>query len=205
MSGVAAEALGYAASALIAVSLMMTSVLRLRVVNLIGSVAFLVYGVLIGAVPVVVANVVIVVVNLVFLRRLLFVSEAFGVLAVPHDSPVLLRFMDRYSSDMATFFDPHEPSPGDLCLLVFDDLMPVGLFVGSDDGAARMRVEIDYATPGYRDLGLGRFFYRDRAEELSARGYHSLISDPGTGAHRRYLEHMGFIPEGDQLVRDLIL
>ena len=88
MSGIAAEALGYAASALIAVSLMMTSVLRLRVVNLIGSVAFLVYGVLIGAVPVVVANVVIVVVNLVFLRRLLFVSEAFGVLRL---APTYLR------------------------------------------------------------------------------------------------------------------
>ncbi len=46
------ELLGYTASLLIAVSLMMTSVLRLRVINLAGAAAFSAYGFLIGAVPV---------------------------------------------------------------------------------------------------------------------------------------------------------
>lgn len=197
------EVLGYTASALIAASLMMTSVVRLRVVNLVGSATFLLYGVLIEAPPVVVANAFIVVVHVVFLRRMLLVPESFQVVAVPSDSPILRRFVDRYAADMATFFRPYEPAPGDLCLLVFDDLTPVGLFVGCDEEPGTMQVEIDYASPGYRDLRLGRFLYGNGARELTTRGYRSLISDPGSPPHRRYLERMGFRPDGDRFVRDL--
>ena len=50
------ELVGYAASALVVASLAMTSVVRLRAISLIGSVTFVVYGVLIGSVPIVVTN-----------------------------------------------------------------------------------------------------------------------------------------------------
>lgn len=200
MTGLALEVVGYLASVLIAVSLMMTSVVRLRIVNLIGSLTFVVYGILIDALPVVAANVLIIVVNLVFLRRLLFVPEAFEVVPVPSDSPILERFLARYSSDMSSFFAPYAPGPGDLCLLVFDDLTPVGLLVGTDETAGRLRVRIDYAGPGYRDLRLGRFLYRDGAVELTGRGFRSLVSDPGSATHRAYLERMGYRLEDGVMV-----
>ncbi len=43
------ELLGYAASALIAVSMMMSSILRLRLLNLAGAIGFAIYGLCIGA------------------------------------------------------------------------------------------------------------------------------------------------------------
>jgi len=46
------ELVGYAASALIAISLMMSSILRLRLINLAGAAAFATYGLLIRAYPV---------------------------------------------------------------------------------------------------------------------------------------------------------
>ena len=45
------ELIGYAGSALVVLSLMQRSILRLRVIGLIGSVVFLVYSLLIGAYP----------------------------------------------------------------------------------------------------------------------------------------------------------
>jgi len=50
------ELIGYAASALVAVSLLMSNVLRLRVLNLAGALVFVVYASLTGAWPVLVVN-----------------------------------------------------------------------------------------------------------------------------------------------------
>ena len=49
------ELLGYAASALVVAALSMKSVVRLRGLSLCGSIAFLVYGVLIESVPIIMA------------------------------------------------------------------------------------------------------------------------------------------------------
>ena len=62
------ELIGYVASALVVVSLAMTSVVRLRAISLVGSVAFVVYGVLIESVPIMVTNVAIAALNVWFLR-----------------------------------------------------------------------------------------------------------------------------------------
>ncbi len=59
------EIIGYIASALVAISLMMSSILKLRVINLIGAAFFTVYGLLIGAYPVAVVNFIIVLIDIV--------------------------------------------------------------------------------------------------------------------------------------------
>ena len=62
------EIIGYVASLLVVVSLAMTSVVRLRTISLVGSVAFVVYGVLISSVPILITNAAIAVLNVWFLR-----------------------------------------------------------------------------------------------------------------------------------------
>mgnify|MGYP001770021993 CR=1 FL=1 len=50
------EVVGFAASALVAISLMMSNVFWLRVINLVGGAVFTVYGILIHSAPVAVMN-----------------------------------------------------------------------------------------------------------------------------------------------------
>lgn len=50
------DMLGYVASILVGISLLMTDMNRLRYINLIGCVMFVVYGVAIGALPVAIMN-----------------------------------------------------------------------------------------------------------------------------------------------------
>jgi len=64
------EGIGYLASLLVAVSLMMGSMVRLRLLNLVGALAFALYGWLIGSYPVLVVNLFIAGVNVFYLRRL---------------------------------------------------------------------------------------------------------------------------------------
>jgi len=58
------ELIGYLGSVLVAISLMMRSLLRLRVINLIGALFFTTYGALLGAYPVAVLNGLIVCIDL---------------------------------------------------------------------------------------------------------------------------------------------
>ena len=53
------EIIGYVGSALIVVSLAMSNIIRLRVVNLVGALVFMTYGVLIGSLPVTATNLII--------------------------------------------------------------------------------------------------------------------------------------------------
>lgn len=63
------ETLGYLASVFVAVSLMMRSLTKLRVINLIGALLFTAYGLIIAAYPVAVVNGFIVLVNLYYLQQ----------------------------------------------------------------------------------------------------------------------------------------
>lgn len=64
------EIMGYAASFFIAVSLMMESIIRLRVLNFIGAVLFGTYGLLIDSIPVMLVNYFIALTNIYYLWKL---------------------------------------------------------------------------------------------------------------------------------------
>ncbi|HAS6393807.1 TPA: YgjV family protein [Vibrio vulnificus] len=64
------EILGYAASIMVAISLTMKDIVRLRVLNFIGCALFTAYGLMIDAWPVVVTNGFIACVNVYFLAKM---------------------------------------------------------------------------------------------------------------------------------------
>ena len=67
------EWLGYLGSVFVAISLMMTSIIKLRMINMLGAVCFAVYGFTIHAMPVAVINSVLIVINLYYLGRIFLV------------------------------------------------------------------------------------------------------------------------------------
>jgi hypothetical protein len=69
------ELLGYSASVLVAVSLTMRTLTRLRVINMVGSLLFTIYGFIIGAYPVAVLNAFIVLVNIYYLQPVISQSN----------------------------------------------------------------------------------------------------------------------------------
>lgn len=64
------DLLGFAGSSLIVLSLTMKSIIRLRIVGIAGALVFVVYGLWIGALPVVATNTVTLSIHLVRLRSL---------------------------------------------------------------------------------------------------------------------------------------
>lgn len=68
--------IGYLAPVCLVVSFLFKNVTKLRIVNSVGSLLFVTYGLLIGAYPVVVANAIIVGINI---YHLLFEKKKFGI------------------------------------------------------------------------------------------------------------------------------
>lgn len=195
----ALELLGYLASALIAASLLMRSIVRLRIINLTGAATFSLYGFLIGAYPVGLLNLLTASINVIQLIRLRRRREIFRILEVSAASSQYLRyFLEFEKGDIARFvpefrFDPEATS---LALFVLRDLVPAGLFLGDvRDGA--LQVHLDYAVAQYRDLKIGNYLFVDRADFFRGHGVRSILSPAGTKEHSLYLERMGFEPDND--------
>ncbi len=100
------EILGYVASVLVAVSLTMNSLARLRALNLLGASLFAAYGWLVGAYPVLVVNGFIAVINVIYLAKMQpGRSEAFELLALRRlDNRYVQRFLEFHREDIARFF-----------------------------------------------------------------------------------------------------
>ena len=64
-----ADLIGYAASALVVLALTRSSVVKLRILSLLGSVCFVTYGLMIGSIPILITNGCIAAINLWFLRK----------------------------------------------------------------------------------------------------------------------------------------
>lgn len=187
------ELLGYAASVLVALSLTMSNVWRLRWINLGGAVTFVIYAWLIASWPVLAVNAWITGVNVFYLRRMARARDAFDAFHRPSDDPILQRFVESYADDIATFF-PDFDRERDLqreCLLILRNLAPVGLVIYERTDEV-IDIRVDYVTPAYRDFQNGHFLYDAETSFFRDHGARHLRARSEVPQHQRYLREMGF-------------
>jgi hypothetical protein len=189
------EIIGYAASVLVALSLMMRSILRLRILNLIGALFFTIYGLVIQAYPVAGVNFFIVLINVYYLYQIYAAREYFHLLPVNPDDRYLQYFLNVHKTEIEQFepafsFTLHERQ---WIFFSLRDMVPAGLFVAEQTGKDALFVQLDFVIPGYRDLKLGKFLYNaQRTDIFRDRGIRTIYSRPGNPEHSRYLQQMGF-------------
>ncbi|HEX2059689.1 MAG TPA: hypothetical protein VHK90_03030 [Thermoanaerobaculia bacterium] len=198
MTNTSLQLLGYAASALIVTSMLMRSIVRLRLINLAGAATFSVYGFLIGAYPVGILNLLTTTINIIELIRLRRRTEIFRILEISPDSPYLEYFLEFQGDDIRRFFPAfvYERHENGIVLLVLRDLVPAGMVLARVEGTT-LRIDLDYVVPQYRDLKVGRFLFIDEAGFFRRRGITEILSPADTGEHAKYLRRIGFVPAGD--------
>ncbi len=193
------ELIGYVASMLIALSMMLSSILRLRLINLAGALAFTVYGILIGAIPVALLNGLIVLVNAHYLLRMLRAKEYFHLLSLQPDSDYLRYFLRFHAEDIRIFFPQfgHRTAENEMAIFILRDCTPAGVFIAEEQPRGVLHVRLDYAIPRYRDFKIGRFLFVGQAEFFRERGIREIIASPQHEDVRAYLIEVGFEPCGD--------
>lgn len=191
MPHVLIEVIGYVASALVVLSLSMTSVVRLRVVSLAGSLAYAVYGALIGAWPVMIANGIIVILNMWNLRKVLKPTADLDAVPMDVEAPFLSDFLKSHLGDIRQSQPEYESSSNDTAFVLMRDGMPAGVVVGQR-AEDRLNITLDYVLPAFRDCRLGRWLYGDGSALLRGLGIREVTASPRTRAHQEYLVGVGF-------------
>lgn len=202
------ELIGYLASALVAISLMMSKIVRLRIINMLGAIAFIIYGLLINSIPVAGVNAFIVLVNIYYLSKIYASTEYFKLLQISPPDEYLKHFLDFYRDEIYEFQPgfSYQPEENDVVLMVLRDMVPAGILIGSRDDSKndQLIVDLDFVIPQYRDFKIGRFLFRDKKDFFLNRGFKTIIAEPGNDKHNKYLQEMGFRRDGERYFFELV-
>ena len=190
------ELFGYSASVLIAVSLMMSSLKRLRIINLVGASCFAVYGLLIHAYPVAMLNSMIVCVNIFHLRRMLLAKQFYQLLEVKSDSDFLAHFLKVYGAEIKRIIPDFsfQPQAEQMVVFILRDCTPVGVFIAEYRTPEKLHVLLDFVIPRYRNLHIGKFLFVEQADIFRQHGIKEIVIHPRTKEFGAYLWEVGFEP-----------
>lgn len=204
------EWIGYLASFLVLISLLMSSIIKLRWINLMGSGLFCLYGFLIGALPVGFMNLGIVIINVYYLIKIYNSREYFKILPIEFRSPYFNYFLDFYKKGIEKYANKSQfdMNNSDINFYILRNMVPAGIFIGSKHDESTLRIDLDFVIPEYRDFKIGSYIYEDRKEYFLDKGYSRFICSSSNDEHIKYLKKMGFkeiVEEGNiSFVKSLV-
>lgn len=187
------ELFGYLGSTLVVVSMLMASVVKLRIVNTIGSVVSGTYALIIGSFPLALMNICLIVINVYNLVRLLRTDHQYDMIRAEQKDAFVQYFLQRNLEDIRRYFPAFSlETHADAVFVVFCNGDPAGILLGSDNGNGVMDAALDYSVPAYRDCSVGIYLYA----ALPAYGITTLTAPKSDNTtHTAYLNKMGFTEE----------
>ena len=194
------EAFGYLGSFLVLVSMLMTSVVKLRIINTIGSLIFTVYAFIIRSYPTAFMNLCLVLINVHFLWKMSKKDKVYEVVECDNDDAMLKYLLKRYDADIQKSFPGIDIDPGqtDKNYVVFCKGKPVGMSLGRKQGDV-LDLKLDYSIPEYRDFSIGGFLF----DYIAKSDIKKIVYRGPDVNHKDYLKSQGFVKEGDAYVKNL--
>lgn len=190
------EWIGYLASTIVLISLSLSSFLRLRIINLIGSALFSFYGFYIGALPVGIMNLLIVFFNVYYLQKLFLQSDDFDVIEGDNNQELVQKFVTYFKKDIKKYFPDFEAKGQSkrMVLTVMRNMNFAGLFIACEK-EGYLELELDYVTPQYRDYKNGIFLFNHFKATVDTEKYKVLKTSSNVPQQVKYLKKLGFIAD----------
>lgn len=188
------EYLGYLASAVVLISLLMTSIKKLRWINLGGSILFGIYGFMIGSIPTGLMNFGIVIINIYYLIKIYTTVDYFKVMSVSKGEQYLKQFMSFYEKDLTRFTKVSKKhiEESKIKFFVLRNMNPAGLFAADPIDDSTLEIHLDYVVPEYRDFKVGSYVFEDQRAFFKESGYEEFVTFSTEDEHIHYLKKMGF-------------
>lgn len=188
------EIIGYIASIVVVLSLLMKSILRLRIINLVGAFVFVIYGILIGAYPVVATNGIIVLIDIYYLIQMYKnKDDEFETMPSFCGDDYFNSFMKLYKNDIKHFNPSFEMPAGDGVKIAFilRNLIPAGVVISHPENDGYW-VDLDFAIPLYRDLKVGDYVFSNKEIFTDTNQEITVYAKGEQKKHIAYLKKTGF-------------
>lgn len=201
-SSVIIEAIGYLGSALVLVSFLMVSVVKLRIVNTIGSIIFTIYAFIIHSYPTAIMNLCLVMINIYYLIKMSNTKEStreYELVKVSPDDSMFKYIVDRQKEDIQKCFPgiSLDFSDADLLFVICYKGAPAGLFAGVFSKSDVIDIKLDYSLQEYRDFSMGSFIF----SRLARDGIRTLTFSGPDEHHKEYLSKYNFVKQGDSYLK----
>lgn len=187
--------LGYVATVLLGLSLIVTKDTQFRWLNTFGCLSFIAYGLFIGAIPVVLTNSILLAINGFYLYKIYRRSEAFDVVECEGHEVMIEKFIAFYHKDIVKYF-PHfdrQSTAANIRFVVLRDLIIANIFMATLDEEGNAHVQLNYTTPPYRDFKIGQYIFEKEKKILVKKGVKAVVYDSKTYlGHMDFLKKMGF-------------
>ena len=97
------EMAGYLGSVLVVVSMLMSSVIKLRIINTTGSTVSAIYALIIHSYPLALMNICLVIINIYNLAKLLKTENHYNLVQAKTDDTFLEYFLNYYKNDIKKY------------------------------------------------------------------------------------------------------
>jgi len=201
------EVLGYIGSLTVAVSLMLRTFIKLRILNMAGAFILVIYCLIVNAWPLLFLNAFITLVNGFYIYQYYTKKEFFRICEIKHDSAFLREFLHFYKDDIVKYFPNFESKYNEetQCFYLLRNMVPACMLIirKMEDTA---EIILDYATKEYRDNKIGDFIFNDNAKHFVNMGINRFYFEKPDKKHIKYLETIGFVKNestNDEYVKEL--
>lgn len=197
------QLLGYVASFIIFISLTMKSIIKLRILNAVGCLLFVVFALKTASWPAVVMNIGIVFIDIYYFWKMVKIKDNFEVLEVRKDNEIVQHFFEKNKQELAALFGNEAFTASDKVALFFrnNDIAGVVAYTVKDAPAGKTAdLLIDFVVAKYRDLAVGKHFFIEDVSFWKQQGITSLAAAQPSQSHAHYLERLGFTCSGNSSV-----
>lgn len=189
------EWFGYLASLVVLISLTMSSIIKLRVINFIGCLLFASFAYFIDSVPTIFMNLSIACINMYYLYQIYRTKEEFKIISASKNSEYFQHFIEINRQDIEKQISLEQLRSADTLFYMLRDNNIAGVLAGTKDADGTFTIMLDYVTPRYRDFKLGSYYYKSHPEFLKEKGITALQTTAGDQDHCLYLNKMGFVAQ----------
>lgn len=197
------EYLGYAASLIVLISLLMSSLKKLRWINLAGATLFGAYGFMIGSVPTGLMNLGIVIIDIYYLVKMYKTKDFFRVLPIEDDSEYLKGFIEFYKKDIESYMKIEDFNIDEATekFYVLRNMNPAGIFIADKFDNKTLEIKLDYVVPMYRDFKIGLFVFSSQRQTFLDKGFTNFVVYTENESHIKYVKKMGFVKEEGRYIK----
>ncbi|MGN6193497.1 MAG: hypothetical protein ACTHOB_01065 [Ginsengibacter sp.] len=187
--------IGYLASVLLGISLMMNDDLKFRWINAFGCLFFIIYGFMISAFPIVLTNAFLLLINIYYLVKIYRTMEDLELMEFKGDEQLVHKFLKFYKKDIHHFFPDfvYEQNENNIRFVVLRDLVVANIFIAELKEGGTAVIKLNYTVPKYRDYKIDEFLFKKENKFLTGKGVkHILYESVSNKGYQRFLKKMNF-------------
>lgn len=170
---------------------------KLRWLNFIGALIFTAYGIAIHAIPVALVNGFITFIDVYYLYKMYTTKDYFTIQTIDVNNTFLHQvvhfYKDAIPKDFPNFkMDIKEDK---LAILVLRNMQVAGIFIGKKTEHNTLEIELDFATPQYRDFKTGDYLFNNNSDLFKTQNISQIVVKPFSRSQKKYYPRVGFKPQ----------